>query len=195
MIAMRLVLFFILICCASVQPLRGTTLLRYDLVALTGHAERVFVGTCKSVDTELVHGLIYTRALFTVKETIKGDAVDQIVLHLPGGQYQGTRSHISGMPVFSPGEDLVLFLTEKDELGHAWPVGLAQGKFRIEQTGAVAKARVFQALDGLTFYTPTTGAAKKTTESLSLNGLPLDEFLSMVRALVPPPRGEPYDAR
>jgi len=177
---MRRFLFLGLILLAL--PLQGTTLLRYDLEGLTARAERVFVGTCQRASTELVNGRIYTRFFFTVKEMVKGEPAEQIELVLPGGQYQGVRSRIAGMPAFTPGEEVVLFLTEKNQLGHVWPVGLAQGKFRIERPGAAKRARVFQELDGLSFYHPSAAAKRVSSES-PVNGLPLEEFLARVRAL------------
>jgi hypothetical protein len=57
---MRAILFLFL-CLIGVQPLRGTTLLRYDLEALTRQAETILVGTCESMETKLVRGQAYTR--------------------------------------------------------------------------------------------------------------------------------------
>ena len=191
---MRSILFLVLTGLAIVQPLGSTTLLRYDLEALTEEAERVVVGTCQETRTDLVHGQVYTRILFAVNETIKGNATERIVLHLPGGHYQGHHAQIVGMPAFSPGEEAILFLTEADLWGYAWPVGLAQGKFRIQRLGPAAKPQVFQELDGLSFYAPPAAAtAKKAPGTTSLNGLPLDQFLSRVRMLVPPSPGGSND--
>ena len=187
-------LLFGILCLIS--PLGATTLLRYDLETLAVNAERVFVGRCNSAATELIDGRIYTRYRFGVAETVKGDISKEIEIHLPGGTYQERRFHIIGMPIFSPGEELVLFLTERNQLGHAWPVGLGQGRFRIERAGAAKRPRVFQELDGLSFYSAGAASAAKKTSSLPpVQGLPLDEFLARVRALIAPSPGSDDDVR
>jgi hypothetical protein len=97
------------------------------------------------------------------------------------------------MPIFSPGEEAVLFLTADNEFGHAWPVGLAQGHFAIVRSDS-SSARVFQALDGLSLY-ERPGAAKKTNSIDPVQGMPLDSFLAQIRTLAQPEPGtEPQDA-
>jgi hypothetical protein len=187
---MLLALLF-LVCLAL--PLRATTLLRYDLEELTNRAERVFVGTCQSAVTELIQGQLYTRYVFAVQQTVKGPENPRVELVLPGGQYQGLVWRLAGMPVFSPGEYLVLFLTPNNELGHAWPVGLAQGKFRVERH-ADRQERVFQELDGLSFY-QGTAAAKRAPFPAPIQGMPLGDFLARVRALNAAAQKEGADAR
>ena len=168
---------------AHVLPLAGTTVLRYDLAELTQRSARVVVGRCRSTGAELVDGRIFTRVLIAVDETIKGEAADEVTLHLVGGQYQGVRTHVAGVPTFTPGEEVVVFLTENDGLGHAWPVGLAQGKFRVQHSGPAAKPYVVQDLDGLEFHHSDTGEARKTAAETATNGFPLDAFLARVREL------------
>ena len=163
-------------------PLGSTTLKRFDLADLTGHAAFIFVGTCVSARTELVDGRVHTRVEFAVSQVVHGADTDRIVLYLPGGLYQGKRYTLVGMPTFAPDEEVVLFLTEEDRSGHAWPVGLGQGKFRIVRSGAAA--RVFQELGGATLYRPSGGAAKAASPLPRLDGLPLAELLGRVRALL-----------
>lgn len=155
-------------------PLGATTLVRYDLEGLTRNAASVFVGTCKEVRAELIDGKPYTCFLFTVGEVVKGQAQSELEVRLPGGEQQGVRVHLAGMPRFAPGEEVVLFLTEADPEGRAWPVGLGQGKFRIERPAA-AKARVFQQAGGAVLHGPAGNEA--------LSGMPLEEFLARVRQL------------
>lgn len=154
--------------------LQATTLVRFDLEGLTRTADRVLVGTCKESHIELIGGQPYTRLTFEVGEVVKGQAGTSLEVCLPGGEYRGQRLHLAGMPQFAPGEEVVLFLTEPDRLGHPWPVGLGQGKFRV-QRDAAAKARVFQDAGEARLY----GA-----QGASLNGMDLEEFLSRVRGLV-----------
>ena len=154
--------------------LQATTLVRYDLQGLTRNAARVVVGTCKEAEPRVIEGRTYTRLLFTLSEVVKGQAATELEVCLPGGEDRGVKTSIAGMPQFAPGEEVVLFLTEADRLGHPWPVGLGQGKFRV-QRDAAAKPRVFQDTGAAQFY----GAPGAT-----LSGIPLEEFLTQVRQLV-----------
>ncbi|MBI2502407.1 MAG: hypothetical protein HYW07_04135 [Candidatus Latescibacteria bacterium] len=163
-------LLLLLSLCGALQ---ATTLVRYDLEGLTHTAVCVLVGTCKETQTELIAGQPYTRLVFEVGEVVKGQAGSRLEVCLPGGEYQGKRLHLAGMPQFAPGEEVVLFLTEPDRLGHPWPVGLGQGKFQV-QRDAAAKRRVFQ---------DATEARLYGVQGASLNGMELEEFLSRVRRI------------
>ena len=169
----------LLIACALLagSPLEGTTLVQFDLEELTENAACIFVGTCQSSRTERVQGRVYTRVEFAVSQVVHGDDTDRIVLYLAGGEYRGKHYRLVGMPSFAPDEEVVLFLTEEDRLGHAWPVGLGQGKFRVERRGG--RARVSRALDGVSLQRP--GGAAKAAPATGLDGLLLKEFLGRVR--------------
>ena len=160
--------------------LQATSLVRYDLKGLTHNAAWVLVGTCKEAQPEVIAGRIYTRLLFSVSEMVKGQIATQLEVYLPGGAHQGVRTSVAGMPQFAPGEEVALFLTEADRLGHPWPVGLGQGKFRV-QRDAAAKPRVLQDTGEAQLY-----GAPGTT----LSGMSLEEFLSQVRHLAKEEAGD-----
>ena len=172
-------------------PLAATTVQRFDLAALTANAERIVVGVCNQAQPQWVRGQIYTRYVFSVSQAIKGPAISQLKLHLPGGHLQGTVTRIIGMPVFAPGDEAVLFLTAANALGHSWPVGLAQGRFAIKRNAA-NKPHVFQELDGLALHTAPHTAAKKAPPDEPFQGMSLDQFLARVRTLT---EGQTRDAR
>ena len=151
----------------------ATTLVRYDLEGLTRTAGCVVVATCKESQTEIIAGQPYTRLTFAVGEVVKGQAGASLELCLPGGEHQGRRLHLAGMPQFVPGEEVVLFLTGPDQLGHPWPVGLGQGKFRV-QRDAAAKPRVRQDAGEAHLY---------GGQGSSLDGMELEAFLSRVRRI------------
>ncbi|MSR82271.1 MAG: hypothetical protein EXS58_05020 [Candidatus Latescibacteria bacterium] len=153
--------------------LEAITLLRFDLEALARTAICVIVGTCTVSQTEIIAGQPYTQLTFEVGEVVKGQAGASLKVCLPGGEYRGRQLHLAGMPQFAPGEEVVLFLTEPDWLGHPWPVGLSQGKFRV-QRDAAAKLRVRQ----------DAGEARlHGGQGASLDEMELEEFLSRVRRL------------
>ena len=160
----------------------ATTLQRYDLRELSVRARQIFVGTCVATGTELIEGRIFTRIEFEVQDMVKGREEERVVVHFLGGEHQGTRLHLAGMPTFVDGEDVVLFLTGKDALDHPWPVGLAQGKFRVEYGGAARKATVSRNLAGARYYPAAADAAAKSAVAAPLDGMPLEEFLARVRS-------------
>lgn len=174
-------------------PLAATTVQRFDLAALTARAERIVVGVCSQAQPQWVRGQIYTRYVFSVSQAIKGPAISQLELHLPGGHLQDAFTRIVGMPVFAPGDEAVLFLTAANALGHPWPVGLAQGHFAIKRSAA-NRPRVFQELDGLTLHTELQSAPKKAQPDEPVQGMPLDQFLARVRALSQDQKLETRDA-
>jgi hypothetical protein len=153
--------------------LQATTLVRYDLEGLTRQASCVLVGTCRESSPRLVGGQPHTFYAFEVGELVKGQAGARLEVCLPGGEYQGMKLHLAGMPEFAPGEEVVLFLTGPDGQGHPWPVGLGQGKFRIERRPA-AKPRVFQETGEVRLHGPP---------GPSLDGMELEEFLGRVRRI------------
>ncbi|MBM3279860.1 MAG: hypothetical protein FJY95_17530 [Candidatus Handelsmanbacteria bacterium] len=151
----------------------ATTLVRYDLEGLTHNAAAVLLGTCRESSPRLIGGQPHTLVVFEVGEVVKGQAGARLELCLPGGEHQGMKLHLAGMPEFAPGEEAVLFLTEPDRLGHPWPVGLGQGKFRVERRPA-AKPRVFQQTGEVQLH----GAP-----GASLDGMELEELLARVRRI------------
>ena len=174
-------------------PLAATTVQRFDLATLTTSAERIVVGVCSQAQPQWVRGQIYTRYVFSVSQAIKGPAISQLELYLPGGHLQGAFTHIVGMPVFAPGDEAVLFLTAANASGHSWPVGLAQGRFTIKRSAA-NRPHVFQELDGLTLHSELQSAPKKAQPDEPVQGMPLDRFLARVRALTENQRLKTRDA-
>ena len=180
-----------LACLGLTAPINGTTLLYLDLAELTRRADRVFVGTCESSEPRLIDGRIHTRFEFSVKETVKGSTDDRIVLHLPGGEYLDTRLDVAGMPGFFRGEEVVLFLTAEDRPSGAWPVGLTQGKFRIEYRGGAKVAHVVRRTDGVSLYArPPSAEARKIAPWDQRDGMPLSEFLGQIRDLAKESAGD-----
>lgn len=164
---------------ASSGPVGSSTVVPLSLSDLTARADRIFHGTCVGVRSELVAGDIVTRLTFAVDEGLKGTVGDTLALRLPGGELDGVRDEVSGMPSFVPGDEVVLFVTEVDGLGRVWPVGLGQGDFRVLREGN-RPAAVGRSLDDLRL--PGGAAARPT-------GLPptptsLEALLEEIRGLI-----------
>jgi len=92
-----------------------------------------------------------------VQEVLKGHADATITLRMPGGQFEGRRSMMHGVPDFHPGDEAVLFLTQQDTRGFPWVMGLSQGCFRIFRDPQSGTALVRYAVSDTELVDPTTG--------------------------------------
>lgn len=75
---------------------------------------------------------IFTQTRFKIMEVVKGQADSEMVLTLPGGEWEGQRMHVPGMPQFVAGQETVLFLSKRDDFGSPWPMGLGQGCYAVQ---------------------------------------------------------------
>ena len=113
----------------------ATTVLQVDVAAMTGTSEWVVnarVLAVDDVDLRAQGGGLATDITLSIDEVYKGDATTprRYVLRLPGGHGRdGLAMVIPGMPRFTVGERVVLFL-EKTSRGHI-PCGLGQGVWRV----------------------------------------------------------------
>lgn len=121
----------------------ASTVLPLTLADLADRSERVFHGVCLQTRSALIDGQIVTVAEFSVRESLKGHhRADTLTLTFPGGEHDGVRSGIAGLPQMHAGREVVLFVTESDRVGRVWPVGLAQGEFRVyRQDGHTPRVR------------------------------------------------------
>jgi len=115
------------------SPVQAGTALRLEIEGLVARAELAIEGRVLSARARLdARGRIETEYQLAVARVFWGNPGARLVFSLPGGELPDGRGlWLPGMPVISPGEDVVLFLTGEDSLGCRMPVGLSQGKFRV----------------------------------------------------------------
>ena len=170
----------------------ATTVRQFDLEEMVETAEQIFLGTCLYGRCEARPSGICTRTTFRIEESIKGtfDA-DTLRLRLPVGTIDGIRCTIPGMPSFEPGEEIVLFLTEGDEDGYPWVVGLSQGKFSVipdpvsrrkvvvnAASGAASHRRPLAKDEDFSITGPTASGVA------GIAGVELDAFLARIRSIL-----------
>ena len=130
-IAAILLLWFSRLGAASVE--------RINLFEMVRVADRIFWGRCLQAESgrEPSTGLAATTYTFEVLRGLKGaHAGDSIRFRqLSGGPAGGIR----GLPEFSAGQEILLFLYPDSRLGLTSPVGLAQGMFRVGKGGRGAQ--------------------------------------------------------
>jgi hypothetical protein len=121
---------------------------------------------------------IYTYFTLKVLEPVKGSKKDDvIVIRQLGGVVDHIASIVPGTPTFKKGEEVVVFLTQKDGAGYPWVMGLQQGKYSVSQDENGQK-RVRNELDGTTLI----DAAGKLNDAAKPNtNLSLEAFLSGIR--------------
>lgn len=126
-IAAILLLWFSRLGAASVE--------RINLFEMVRAADRIFWGRCLQAEPgrEPSTGLPVTTYRFQVFRGIKGaHAGDSIQFRQLSG---GPAGAIPGLPEFSHGQEILLFLYPDSRLGLTSPVGLAQGMFRVGKGG------------------------------------------------------------
>jgi len=78
------------------------------------------------------HKEIYTYITLSVLQPVKGNkGATTITLRQLGGTVGNIASVVPGMPSFRKGEEVVVFLTQKDAAGYPWVMGLEQGKYSV----------------------------------------------------------------
>jgi len=99
---------------------------------------------------------IETEITLAVSKRYWGLSGRELILRIPGGVLPDGRGLVlPGLPRFIEGEELLLFLSAESRAGTRVPVGLAQGRFRIERRAGAAKVLV-RDQDELEFYDPLT---------------------------------------
>ena len=132
----------------------ATTVLKISVEQMTLASHTIAHGVVVSSRAETIDGNprhIRTIVVVDVKRLLRGQAgTRQLRLELPGGQVGPWAMKIPGMPSFTAGEEVVLFL-EKTQKNWAL-TGLSQGKFSVA-TDPKGKKTVERSLDGIHMMT------------------------------------------
>jgi hypothetical protein len=123
----------------------ATTLARMSVEQMSRVATLVVRARCAGSTARWDHGEIWTFTAFTVTDTWKGNAAEEIAVRTPGGSAGNVTSHVAGVPVFRPGEDVVLFL-EPSPAGGLAVVSWQQGTFRVHRDARTGRDHATQDL-------------------------------------------------
>ena len=101
---------------------------------------------------------IYTYITLRVLDGVKGSKANKnskkpnadefITIRQLGGTVGNLISVVPGMPTFRKGEEVVVFLSAKDQAGYPWVMGLQQGKYTVT-TDSDGFKQVRNEVDGL----------------------------------------------
>src|SRR5688572_10758829 len=120
-----------------------------------------------------------------VEASLKGSAESFVAMRVPGGTLGRYRTVMPGAPVMRVGEHAVFFL-RRGPGNSLWPVGLAQGIYRVSSSGAsgVAGGAVAMVhapvLPGVT----TNAVGPVVRGDVRRRSLPVTEFESLVRLVL-----------
>lgn len=158
----------------------ATTVQKFSRQDLAKKSESIVVGKVDDVVSrqDASNKEIYTFITISVTESVKGAKGEKFVtIRQLGGSVGNLISVVPGMPSFKPGEQVVVFLSPKDQAGYPWVMGLQQGKYSII-TDASGQKVVRNELDGLRLLTPngTTESAVSSNQSFTafLDGIKTD---------------------
>jgi hypothetical protein len=155
----------------------ATTIERMPLAKMAQAATVIVRARCMGNSVLRDAGEIWTVTSFQVQETWRGDAPTQITVRLLGGSMGKITSHVSGVPRFRPGEDVVLFLAPTKR-GDFSVVSWQQGTFRIRQADAGAQEFVTQDTASFATFDPIT----KQFRVDGIRNMQLDAFRARVKA-------------
>ena len=148
-----------------------------------------FEGRCTANRSEVdaATGLVVTYTTFEVRDAIKGSTgatheIKQVGGTLPG---DGTQYRVMGVPKFEVGEDYVVFLAGVSSAGFSSPMGLAQGRFRIDKQGSLRKVgngRDFRDMTRrIADKIPAAARAEMDKSDKPVRDMDLDDFKQLVR--------------
>lgn len=124
--------------CTSAS-LSATTLVPADFTQMARESELIVRGTVVRVEAQQMTTRQTIESLITlhVSETIKGTAAEETVFRVPGGRVGRYRRVMVGAPVFTAGDEVILFLKGRAP-AIAMPYGLSQGVYRVARSGGTA---------------------------------------------------------
>ena len=160
----------------------STTVEKFTLDDLVQKSGRIIVGKCISSESRWNdrNTLILTTARFTVSEPLKGSSEGVVNVFTVGGTLDGITQTVSGMPVFEPEEEVLLFL-EPSKNGQWQPLGMSQGKFRILRNRQTGEQEVVHSLSGLELYDP---ASRSLSQQEKPSRAPLKPMVERIRRMV-----------
>jgi len=116
------------------QAAFATSVLKFSLQELTKKSDSIVMARVDDAVSswDAAHKEIYTFYTLSVLQGVKGNkGATTITLRELGGTVGNISSIVPGMPSFQKGEEVVVFLTQKDAAGYPWVMGLQQGKYTV----------------------------------------------------------------
>jgi len=157
----------------------ATTVMKFSMKDLAVKSSAVVVGRVEDVVARYdTNKEIYTYITIRVSDSVKGSHKDDVItIRQLGGVVDHIASVVPGMPTFKKGEEVVVFLSQKDKEGYPWVMGLQQGKYTISEDQNGTK-RVRNELQGTSLI---DASGKAVDGSKMASDQPLQAFLAGIR--------------
>jgi hypothetical protein len=167
----------------------ATTLLRTDVAELSSTSDTIVQGTVRRVESRWSGDgrRIVTDVEIQVTDALKGQAGGTVLVTQPGGTVGDIGQVVHGLARFTPGEEVVVFLTRRGKVSFQVS-GMAQGKFQVRR-GADGKTvlAVPEPTGDSLLLDPVT---RQPTES-AMKAVPLTELKASVRTALERARPQP----
>jgi hypothetical protein len=161
----------------SAFPADATTIARMSLAKMAQAAPLIVRVRCAGSSVAFDAGEIWTFTSFHVEETWRGDAPSEITVRLLGGNMGNITSHVSGVPRFRLGENVILFL-EPTKRGDFSVISWEQGTFRVSRDSAGTEAYVTQDTASFATFDPVT----RQFHATGIRHMRLESFRAQVEA-------------
>jgi len=164
---------------AVAQAAFATSVLKFSLQELTKKSDSIVMARVDDAVSswDAAHKEIYTFYTLSVLQGVKGNkGASTITLRELGGTVDNVISIVPGMPSFQKGEEVVVFLTQKDAAGYPWVMGLQQGKYTVT-TGKDGVKMVRNDLAGTELLT----RSGQHVDSKTSPAQPLNAFLDGIK--------------
>jgi hypothetical protein len=173
----------------TAMPAAAHSVLPLDLGQIIDGSATVFQGTAieNTTGKDPQTGMLATLTTFRVDDVLKGTASGTYTIKQIGGTDSQTKLffRVNSVPTFKVGESYVVFLTGASTWGFSSPVGLAQGKFTIQDGEAGLEVGNGQDFRDMTANVPDLAlpaqAKALAGEDKPLHRIALDDFKAMVR--------------
>ncbi len=117
---------------ALVAPATAAVVTRHDLPSLARAADAIVFARVAATRAERRGGRIYTVVALATEHVVKGEVGETFTVEVLGGTLDGLGQKVSGEAVFTEGERVALFLERHPTRPVLRPVGMSQGKLRVE---------------------------------------------------------------
>ena len=121
----------------SAGTAQATTLTAISLDEMSASADAVILGKVSNQEAVRIGNAINTVVTFDVMDSVVGNPGSSVSVLVPGGSIESAGFRIgetnASAPVFIPGGDAVLFLTDSDSEGYRQIVGYSQGRLSINE--------------------------------------------------------------
>lgn len=154
----------------------ATTLARLRLEDLAQQSTAIARFRCLGAKSLWDQGEIWTETSFALLQSEKGALPAIVTVRTLGGQVRNLHSHVDEVPAFQPGEEVYLFLWNRD--GEPYRVlGWSQGTFRIARDPQSGIEMVTQDSAGAAVFDART----RTFQRTGIRRLPVSIFREQVR--------------